>query len=112
VGTPKTVQFTVVSSTARIAAESETLTEPSLQVYPNPFNKQAVIEFALPVTGEANVHLFNSNGNAIQSLFTGEAEGGKSYKVDLSAGVLPNGLYLIRLTTGQKIIFRKVSLLR
>jgi hypothetical protein len=111
VGTAKTVQFTVVSSTARIG-EEESLPEPILQVYPNPFNKQTSIEFTLPVTGEANVQLYNSNGKAMQSLFEGEAEGGKTYTVELLAEGLPNGLYLIRLATAQKVIYRKVGLLR
>jgi hypothetical protein len=111
VGTPKTVQFTVVSTTARISQE-ESLSESSLQVYPNPFNKQATIEFTLPITGEATIYLYNSRGNPIQSLFAGKAEGGKKYSLDLLSGVLPDGLYLIRLTTKDKVIFRKVGLLR
>jgi lysozyme family protein len=113
-GTAFTVNFSVVSSTARIDFEQQAMDEINgyIHTFPNPFSNLLTIEFALPETEDATLHLYNTNGGLIKVLFTGKAETGHIYKLSLQASDLASGLYMLRLSTKNSIVHKKISLVR
>jgi len=47
------------------------------QNYPNPFNPSTAISFALPKAGWVNLSIFNSNGQLVKQLVSGEMAAGR-----------------------------------
>ncbi|MBN8545010.1 MAG: T9SS type A sorting domain-containing protein [Ignavibacteria bacterium] len=81
------------------------------QNFPNPFNPETVISYAMPVTGEVNISIYNALGERIITLADGVQEAG-NYKVSFKAENLPSGLYFCRMTSGKFTSTRKMMLLR
>lgn len=81
------------------------------QNYPNPFNPSTTIRFTVPERGQVNLKVFNSLGQEIQTLVSGEREQG-SYEVSFDASGLPSGLYFYRLQTGANVEVKKMVLLK
>lgn len=71
------------------------------QNFPNPFNPSTIIQFALPVDGEARLRVFNAAGQEIRSLVEGHQQAG-FYMMnwdgrDASGARVASGSYLYRL---------------
>jgi enediyne biosynthesis protein E4 len=88
------------------------------QNYPNPFNSATVIRFALPVSGDVDLAIFNLAGQQVATLAQGAREAG-TYTVnwdgrDDDGRALASGVYLYRLRTGdgQQVETRKLVLVR
>jgi hypothetical protein len=47
------------------------------QNYPNPFNPSTTIKFALPEAGEVKLVIYNSNGQLVRTLYSGEMSAGR-----------------------------------
>lgn len=63
--------------------------------YPNPFNPATTIPFTLPESADVTVEVYNTVGQRIGTLATGEYEAG-SHQVDFDGSRLASGVYLIR----------------
>jgi hypothetical protein len=81
------------------------------QNYPNPFTGSTSIVFALPREETVNLQIFDTHGRVVASLCSGRYVAG-SYRLTFDAASLPAGSYLLRLTTGRKVLSRMMSLLR
>ncbi len=81
------------------------------QNYPNPFNPKTVIRFELPTESSVNISIFNIIGEEVANLFN-EKLGSGVYSVTFNGYNLPSGLYLYRLTAGNKVFTRKMMLLK
>lgn len=87
----------------------------NLQVtaYPNPFSNSATIEFHNP--GEEShivVELYSLAGNKIATLFDRNVSQDVSYKVEVNAENLLKGIYIYRIANGDKVINRKLILIK
>ncbi|MBL4704563.1 MAG: T9SS type A sorting domain-containing protein [Flavobacteriales bacterium] len=84
------------------------------QVYPNPFNNQVTIQYALANESQVAVNIYNAQGELVKTLlqsnqaagvqmlsWNGRQEGG---------GQLPNGLYLVSLNINGDVSMQKVIL--
>jgi hypothetical protein len=69
------------------------------QNYPNPFNSSTTIEFELPVTAFLQLHIYNTLGQLIQSLYSGILGAGL-HRVTWEARNHPSGVYFCRLVAG------------
>lgn len=81
------------------------------QNYPNPFNPSTTIRFFVPERGYINLSVFNSLGEEVKILLSGEKDIG-TYEVSFDASDLPSGVYFYRLQAGsfietKKMIFAK-----
>lgn len=65
-------------------------------VYPNPAIADASISFTLPASGNVTLELWNTAGEKVGTLLSGQMEGGE-HKVKVAASTLPAGAYLYRL---------------
>ncbi len=81
------------------------------QNYPNPYNPETVIRFALPVPGDIRLEVFNVNGEKVATLTDGFREAGV-HSVIFRADGMASGVYLYSLVTGDKKLTQKMILLR
>ena len=79
--------------------------------YPNPFNSETIISYALPTAADIRLEVFTLNGQRVAVLHEGfQAAGYHQASVDASG--LASGVYLYRLTTPEGSFAQKFTLLR
>ena len=81
------------------------------QNYPNPFNPSTTIEFNLPKSGLVSVKVYNTLGQEVETLVSGEQAAGK-YTLRFDASRLTTGLYFYRLQAGEFVATKKMLLLK
>ena len=86
------------------------------QNYPNPFNPKTTIQFSLKHSGEVSLIVYNLQGQKIKTLKSGSSDFGRfsvewNGKNDFGAQV-PSGLYLVQLVTKNRMLERKMLLLK
>ena len=68
--------------------------------YPNPFNQSSVVSYQLTVAGKVNLSLYDINGRLVGTLVEGW-QGAGEHRAEIGGhpgmGVLPTGIYFIRL---------------
>ena len=84
--------------------------------YPNPFNAQTTIEFAIPADGHARLMVLNSQGQIVSTLVNKFLSAG-SYRTswngnDDSGKAVGGGIYFYRLKVGDHEQARKMTLLK
>lgn len=84
--------------------------------YPNPFNPETNIVFALPEAGHVNLSIYNVQGRLISKLKDGYLEKGEHTVVwkglDMAHRALPTGVYFIRLESPGQSEQKKILLLK
>ena len=81
------------------------------QNYPNPFNPSTQINFSLDKAGMANLTVYNMLGQKVATLVNGNLPAGE-HNVNFSADNLSSGIYIYQLSTGSRIISKKMMLLK
>lgn len=81
------------------------------QNFPNPFNPSTVIRYALPVSGNVTLTVYNSLGQAVRTLVDGQREAG-DHEVSFNAADLPSGLYLYELKAAGHTSVKKMMLMK
>jgi hypothetical protein len=87
--------LTGVSSDQSVNAPREIYLSPN---YPNPFNSQTRIEFALPTAEILVIRLYDILGREVKTVFQGRAERGR-HAVSIDATSLSTGVYFYQLLT-------------
>ncbi|MBN1967851.1 MAG: T9SS type A sorting domain-containing protein [Candidatus Delongbacteria bacterium] len=81
------------------------------QNYPNPFNPETIINFSVPSTNDVKISVFNSNGQFVSELVNNKFNRG-NYSTKFDGSKLTSGVYYYQLTSGSKIITRKMMLIK
>jgi hypothetical protein len=81
------------------------------QNYPNPFNPSTVIRFSLPEGQFTRLAVYNSLGQEVRTLFTGQLAAGV-YTETFDAAGLPSGTYFYRIDAGQFSSVKKMMLVK
>jgi hypothetical protein len=81
------------------------------QNYPNPFNPSTTIEFQLPKETFVTLKVYNILGKEVASLVNEQKAAGV-HKINFDASVLPSGLYIYKISTGNFEQTRKMLLLK
>jgi hypothetical protein len=84
----------------------------SLTIAPNPFRKQAMISFVLPMAAMVKLELIDAAGRIAEKLHVGKLSAGRHRFSHTINGSLPAGTYFLRLSAGNTSCKRKVILLR
>ena len=79
--------------------------------YPNPFNPKTVIRYGVPEQQHIQLSVYNVMGRKVQTLIHGTKSAGR-YKVNFNASNLASGVYLYQLIAGQKVLIRKMLLVK
>ena len=108
--------FGVVSATGSVSdAKPTSMVLPAEialgQNYPNPFNPATTIQFSLPTAGPASLKVYDLLGREVATLLN-ESKSPGSYEVRFDAARLASGVYLYRLTAGDFVRTRKMTVLR
>ena len=84
-----------------------------VRAYPNPFSNTATLEFQNQEAGSHVVmEVVKLNGISMFTLFDGDVEKGKLYKVELDGTNLSEGVYVCRIVNGNQIINKKLVLIK
>jgi photosystem II stability/assembly factor-like uncharacterized protein len=79
--------------------------------YPNPFNPQTTITYALPRGTEVHLAVYDVLGREVAVLVDGTRPAGRHAAV-FEAGNLPSGMYLVRLNAGEHFETRSMTLMK
>jgi len=81
------------------------------QNYPNPFNASTEIKFALPEQSDVKIEVYNILGQKTATVADGLFPAGY-HSVNWNAGNVASGVYYYRLTAGDKLMVKKMMLLK
>jgi hypothetical protein len=79
--------------------------------FPNPFNAVTMISFDLPRPGNVKLEIFNLMGQKAATLIDGWREAG-NHTINWDASAYSSGIYFYKLSTGDKVITRRMTLLK
>ena len=99
------------AQTTKTAEQLFILKETSLSVFPNPFNPFTTISFSIPVRQKVTIDIFNVKGERITRLLNSEMSKGKS-KLMWKGTEQGSGIYFLKMTTRDKILYRKLILMK
>lgn len=92
--------------------ETEEPTEVALnQNYPNPFNPVTTLSFYLPESQEVKLSVFNVVGQPVAVLAEGTMSAG-DHTFEWDATGLPSGMYIYQLEVANRIMTRKMTLVK
>ena len=80
-------------------------------VHPNPFNAATTVRFGIDAKQPSSLKVHDITGREVIELFSGVPDAGY-YQARWNAVGMPSGIYLIRLSSGEKTQVRKVALIR
>lgn len=81
------------------------------QNYPNPFNPVTTISFYLPESQEVKLSIFNIVGQPVAVLAEGRLSSGRQ-QFEWDATDKPSGMYIYQLEVGDKVMTRKMTLVK
>ena len=82
-----------------------------ISAYPNPLNGMATFNFSVKQPGVVNIEVFNSLGRRQTGILSRFFAAGE-YTTNWNGRELPSGDYLIRMTTGEQVSTRKVTMIK
>lgn len=95
--------------------EEETANQPVVfalaQNYPNPFNPATNIKYSVPETGFVTLKIYDVMGREISTLVNKQMNTG-NYEVTFNASSLSSGVYIYSLKAGNKIISKKMMMIK
>ena len=114
-GTPAntTIRLPLSSDPTSVGTESEELPiEVTLMGnYPNPFNPETTIDYALPQANKVRLTVYNLLGHEAAVLVDGLQSAGR-HTVRFNASDLPSGTYVYRLEAGDRIVTHSMMLVK
>jgi len=81
------------------------------QNYPNPFNPVTNIDFVIPEKQLVILRIYNTLGQLVSEVVNEQLDGGK-HSINFNASELPSGTYIYSLITQQKVLTKKMTLLK
>jgi len=82
------------------------------QNYPNPFNPGTVIPFTLSEQSRVQIKIYDVTGRMVATILDEERPAGFYRDVQFNAGNLASGLYFYQLITDQRVLSRKMMLIK
>ncbi|MBN2104890.1 T9SS type A sorting domain-containing protein [bacterium] len=82
------------------------------QNFPNPFNPETAIRFALPEPQSVSLMLYNMRGQSVKALISNQPFAAGVHTVRLRSGDLESGIYLYRIQTDTWSAFRKLIVVK
>ncbi len=82
------------------------------QNYPNPFNPSSVIRFGVPEQARVQLEVFDVLGRKVMTLVDGDMKQPGRYNISFNARDLASGMYVYRLVIGEKVLTKKMMLIK
>ena len=80
--------------------------------YPNPFNPSTVIAFSLPDAGLVTLKIYDVLGNLVTTLLDNEMKESGIHEIKWNAAAMQSGVYVYTLSSADKCVSRKMTLLK
>jgi len=80
--------------------------------YPNPFNPQASIRFAIKERQAVTMAMYDATGREVQALYRGIPDANQMHAVAIDGSTLPSGVYIVRLTGETFLATQSVTLVK
>ena len=106
-----TTSFNLTVSTSDIDDEPVALQYSLSQNYPNPFNPTTKIDFTIAKPGNIRIAIYDLLGRKVAEPVNSHYKPGK-YNFTFNAAELSSGVYIYRLITENKVITKKMMLLK
>lgn len=81
------------------------------QNFPNPFNPVTNIEFSIDISGHTKLEIFNVLGQTVSVLLNDDLQEGV-YQISFDGSDLSSGIYFYRLTNQNRLIMKKMVLVK
>jgi len=78
---------------------------------PNPFARRTTLRYTLPRAADVHLSVYDALGRRVATLAEGRQPAGRKERV-FDAGRLPSGLYLVRLQADDRVVTRRVTVVR
>ena len=75
-----------------------------IAVYPNPSNDKVYINLSENLTENLNIRLYNLSGEEVLNVYNGSYQSNLSF----SSNELTNGVYILRIISGNTILSQKI----
>ncbi len=112
-GCMSTLRNVTVTCSGNRISDGEASGTTTFNVYPNPAQHKAVIEFQ---NTDANAHVviefYNITGDKLSTLFDSDVEPGVQYQAEVNLESLPSGIYFYRVISGESTINKKLIVLK
>ncbi|MCP4633729.1 MAG: T9SS type A sorting domain-containing protein [candidate division Zixibacteria bacterium] len=82
-----------------------------LSNYPNPFNDATTIKYGLPESGKISIDVYNILGRKVETLVDEHQDAGY-YSINWDASTYSSGIYFYKLTTNNKTLTKRMTLLK
>ncbi len=79
--------------------------------YPNPFNATTTISYQLPAASRVNLDIYNVLGQRVTTLVNGNIEAGY-HSVNWDASNYSSGIYFYKLSVGNRVFTKRMTLLK
>ena len=86
------------------------LSSAEINVYPNPVQNYANIEFAVENNNQTSIEVFSMMGQKVASLYNEKAVAGQKYNVAFDASGLSSGVYFVILRNGDNTMKQKITI--
>jgi hypothetical protein len=83
-----------------------------INVYPNPFSNITTISVMFAQDAQASVEVLGLDGKLISNIYNGQVILGSPYSFTFDGSSLKSGIYIVRVISGEKVEFRKISLVK
>jgi hypothetical protein len=94
--------------TSKTGQPDNTTPAAALISFPNPFTDQATISFTLPKAGNTRLTVYDMHGKTVNVLVNAHLPAG-THQVQLKAGEVPAGVYMLQLNYNGKASTRKLQ---
>ena len=81
-----------------------------VSVYPNPFREKITISYILKEAGAVKISLFDAFGKEVRVILDPERQNAGKHQVEMTAGNLNNGVYIVKIQTLSYSISKKILL--
>ena len=81
-----------------------------VSVYPNPFREKITISYMLEEAGAVKISLFDAFGKEVRVILDPERQSAGKHQAEMTAEVLSNGVYIIKIQTPFYTISKKIIL--
>jgi hypothetical protein len=81
-----------------------------VSVYPNPFREKITISYILQEAGNVKISLFDAFGKEIRVIQVPERQSSGKHQVEMTAGNLDNGVYIVKIQTLTYTLSKKILL--
>ena len=82
------------------------------QNYPNPFNSKTIIRFNLDQAAQVTLEIFDVLGQRVQTIYQDKPMPAGRHQIDFDASLLPSGIYLYQIKSGNRMEKRKMVIIR